>query len=195
MKTFKSIMSWVLPIVVGLLVAMVIRHFIFTMVRVDGPSMEPNLDDNERVAVVKIAKIQHLSVIVFNAYQVDPDARSKTVKYVKRVIGMPGDTVKSEDGRLYVNGKLVPQKFISQYERTQGTTNWDLSTLENRYSWNLKTTKVPKHSYFVLGDHRSVSNDSRYWGFVPANKVLGVVKVPFWDSNKTKRHNINSISY
>ncbi|MCE2138745.1 signal peptidase I, partial [Streptococcus thermophilus] len=49
--------------------------------------------------------------------------------------------------------------------------------------------------YFVLGDHRSVSNDSRYWGFVPANKVLGVVKVPFWDSNKTKRHNINSISY
>lgn len=92
---------------------------------------------------------------------------------------MPGDTVKSEDGRLYVNGKLVPQKFISQYERTQGTTNWDLSTLENRYSWNLKTTKVPQHSYFVLGDHRSVSNDSRYWGFVPANKVLGVVKVPF----------------
>ncbi|WP_087793444.1 signal peptidase I, partial [Lactiplantibacillus plantarum] len=92
MKTFKSIMSWVLPIVVGLLVAMVIRHFIFTMVRVDGPSMEPNLDDNERVAVVKTAKIQHLSVIVFNAYQVDPDARSKTVKYVKRVIGMPGDT-------------------------------------------------------------------------------------------------------
>lgn len=171
MKTFKSIMSWVLPIVVGLLVAMVIRHFIFTMVRVDGPSMEPNLDDNERVAVVKTAKIQHLSVIVFNAYQVDPDARSKTVKYVKRVIGMPGDTVKSEDGRLYVNGKLVPQKFISQYERTQGTTNWDLSTLENRYSWNLKTTKVPQHSYFVLGDHRSVSNDSRYWGFVPANKV------------------------
>ena len=80
MKTFKSIMSWVLPIVVGLLVAMVIRHFIFTMVRVDGPSMEPNLDDNERVAVVKTAKIQHLSVIVFNAYQVDPDARSKTVK-------------------------------------------------------------------------------------------------------------------
>lgn len=64
MKTFKSIMSWVLPIVVGLLVAMVIRHFIFTMVRVDGPSMEPNLDDNERVAVVKTAKIQHLSVIV-----------------------------------------------------------------------------------------------------------------------------------
>lgn len=195
MKTVKSIMSWVLPIVVGLLVAMVIRHYIFTMVRVDGPSMEPNLDNNERVAVVKTAKIRHLSVIVFNAYHVDPDARSKSVKYVKRVVGMPGDTVKSQNGKLYVNGKLVPQQFISQYERTQGTTNWTLNTLSTRYSWRLKTTKVPKNTYFVLGDHRSVSNDSRYWGFVPATKVLGVVKVPFWDSSSTKRHNVNSISY
>ena len=157
--------------------------------------MEPNLDNNERVAVVKTAKIRHLSVIVFNAYHVDPDARSKTVKYVKRVIGMPGDTVKAQDGKLYVNGKVVPQKFISQYERTQGTTNWNLSELSTRYSWRLKTTTVPKNSYFVLGDHRSVSNDSRYWGFVPASSVLGVVKVPFWDSSSTKRHNINSISY
>ncbi|MFC6200699.1 signal peptidase I [Lactiplantibacillus nangangensis] len=195
MKTFKNIMSWVLPIVVGLLIAMLIRHFVFTMVRVDGPSMEPNLENNERVAVVKTAKVRHLSVIVFNAHNVDPDARSKRVKYVKRVIGMPGDTVSSRDGKLYVNGKALSEKFISQFERTQGTGNWDLSGLTDKYSWTIKTTKVPKNSYFVLGDHRSVSNDSRYWGFVPAGKVLGVVKVPFWDTNATKRHNVNSISY
>ncbi|BDZ32355.1 signal peptidase I [Lactiplantibacillus sp. WILCCON 0030] len=195
MKTFKNIMSWVLPIVVGLLIAMVIRHFVFTMVRVDGPSMEPNLENNERVAVVKTAKIKHLSVIVFNAYQVDGDARSKSVKYVKRVIGMPGDTVSSRDGRLYVNGKALSEKFISQFERTQGTGNWTLGELSTKMSWKIKTTKVPKNSYFVLGDHRSVSNDSRYWGFVPAKKILGVVKVPFWDTNATKRHNVNSIGY
>lgn len=195
MKTFKNIMSWVLPIVVGLLVAMVIRHFVFTMVRVDGPSMEPNLENNERVAVVKTAKIHHLSVIVFNAYKVDPDATVKGVKYVKRVIGMPGDTVKAQDGKIYVNGRAISQKFISQFERTQGTGNWDVGSLSNRNGWTLKTTKVPKGSYFVLGDHRSVSNDSRYWGFVPADRVLGVVKVPFWDTSKTKRHNVNSIGY
>ena len=174
---------------------MVIRHFVFTMVRVDGPSMEPNLEDNERVAVVKTAKIKHLSVIVFDAYHVDPAATSKSVKYVKRVIGMPGDTVKAQDGKIYVNGKAISQKFISQFERTQGTGNWDISALSNRNAWALKTTKVPKNSYFVLGDHRSVSNDSRYWGFVPANRVLGVVKVPFWDTSKVKRHNVNSIGY
>lgn len=195
MKTFKNIMSWVLPVVIGLLIAMLIRHFVFTMVRVDGPSMEPNLENNERVAVVKTVKVKHLSVIVFNAHNVDPDARSMSVKYVKRVIGMPGDTVSSRDGKLYVNGKALSEKFISQFERTQGTGNWDLSGLTDKYSWTIRTTKVPKNSYFVLGDHRSVSNDSRYWGFVPADKVLGVVKVPFWDTNATKRHNVNSISY
>ncbi|WP_318767526.1 signal peptidase I [Lactiplantibacillus carotarum] len=195
MKTFKNIMSWVLPIVVGLLIAMVIRHFVFTMVRVDGPSMEPNLENNERVAVVKTAKIKHLSVIVFNAYKVDPDASSKNVKYVKRVIGMPGDTVKAQDGKIYVNGKAISQSFISQFERTQGTGNWDIYALSNRNAWTLKTTKVPKNSYFVLGDHRSVSNDSRYWGFVPKKSVIGVVKVPFWDTSKAKRHNVNSIGY
>jgi len=195
MKIVKNVMSWVLPIVIGLLVAMVIRHFVFSMVRVDGPSMEPNLENNERVAVVKTAKIKHLSVIVFNAYHVDPDARYKSVKYVKRVIGMPGDTVKAQDGKIYVNGKAISQKYISQFERTQGTGSWDLYELSNRNSWTLKTTKVPKNSYFVLGDHRSVSNDSRYWGFVPADRVLGVVKVPIWDKGSTKRHNVNSIGY
>ena len=195
MKTFKNIMSWVLPIVMGLLVATVIRHYVFTMVRVDGPSMEPNLENNERVAVVKTAQIKHLSVIVFNAYKVDPDATSKNVKYVKRVIGMPGDTVRAQDGKIFVNGKAISQKFISQFERTQGTGNWDIAALSNRNNWVLKTTKVPKNNYFVLGDHRSVSNDSRYWGFVPANRVIGVVKIPIWDSHATRRHNVNAIGY
>lgn len=194
MKVFKSIMSWVVPIVIGLLVATIIRYFVFTLVRVDGPSMEPNLENNERVAVVKTAKIRHLSVIVFNAHKVDPIAKTG-VKYVKRVIGMPGDTVKAQDGKIYVNGKVVSQKFISQFERTQGTGNWDLYALGNRNEWADKTVKVPKNSYFVLGDHRSVSNDSRYWGFVPAKKVIGVVKVPLWDTNATRRHNVNSLGY
>ncbi|MFB9769089.1 signal peptidase I [Lactiplantibacillus modestisalitolerans] len=195
MKIVRSILSWVLPIIIGLAIAAVIRQFVFTMVRVDGPSMDPNLENGERVAVVKPLKVRHLSVIVFNAYHVDPDASGKNEKYVKRVIGMPGDTVKAQDGHIYVNGKPISQKFISQFERTQGTGNWDVGSLSERNNWNLKTTKVPANSYFVLGDHRSVSNDSRYWGFVPASRVIGVVKVPLWTSNQTRRHNVNNLAY
>ena len=195
MKVIKEIMSWLIPIAVGLAVAGIISKFVFAMVRVDGPSMEPNLINNERVAVVKVSQVKHLSVIVFNAYHVDPDATSKDVKYVKRVIGMPGDTVSSDNGQIYVNGRKINQDFISNYERTQGTGNWNLLSISNRNGWVSSTTKVPKGYYFVLGDHRSVSNDSRYWGFVPKGKVMGVVKVPFWDTNKTKRHNITALAY
>ncbi len=165
------------------------------MARVDGPSMEPNLINNERLVVWKQAKIKHLSVIVFDAYGEDPTATKPKTDYVKRVIGLPGDTVSSKDGNIYVNGKVVPQKFISMKERTAGTGNWSLKTLSKSWDKNTHATKVPKGEYFVLGDHRSVSNDGRYWGFVPKKKIVGVAKTLFWETNKTKRTNVNSLGY
>lgn len=193
MKAMKEILSWIVPIVIGLLVALLIKQFVFQLVRVDGPSMDPNLSDNERVVVLKQATIHRGSVVVFQAQGVDPTATTKT-DYVKRVIALPGDTVKSEDGNIYVNGKKVKQNYISSDERTTGTGNWTLVSLSNDHAWlkNTDATKVPKGKYFVLGDHRSVSNDGRYWGFVPKSKILGVVKVPFWGSDKTAKKNINT---
>lgn len=196
MQKTKEIMSWILPVLIGLAIALAIKAFVFTRVRVDGPSMEPNLMDAERVLAFKPAKVKHLSVIVFDAYGEDPSAKTHT-NYVKRVIGLPGDKVASKNGYIYVNNKKIKQSFISQTERTSGTGNWTLTTLAKQNGWGKgkKVTVVPKGKYFVLGDHRSVSNDSRYWGFVDQKKVLGVVKVPFWTSSKTKRHNVNSLSY
>ncbi|QBO36294.1 signal peptidase I [Periweissella cryptocerci] len=191
MKIIKGILSWVLPVLIGLAIAMLIRHFLFTLVRVDGTSMTPNLQNNERVWVVKPASIHRGSVIVFNADGEDP-AVTGTKDYVKRVIGMPGDTVSNKDGVLLVNGKQVDENFISKSEATAGTANWDnLEMLGIKQRWqDTPSVKVPKDQYFVLGDHRSVSNDSRYWGFVQKKKILGVVKVPFWLKNPAK-DNIN----
>lgn len=193
MKAMKEVLSWIVPIVIGLLVALLIKQFVFQLVRVDGPSMDPNLSDNERVVVFKQATIHRGSVVVFQAQGVDPSATTKT-DYVKRVIGLPGDTVESKDGNLYVNNKKVKQSYIGTDERTTGTGNWTLSSLSNIHAWskNVNATKVPKGEYFVLGDHRSVSNDGRYWGYVPKSKILGVVKVPFWSSDKTAKNNINT---
>ncbi|EHO53463.1 signal peptidase I [Lentilactobacillus kisonensis] len=195
MKVIREIASWVVPILVGLAIAFIVEKFVFTMARVDGPSMEPNLINNERLIVWKQAKIKHLSVIVFDAHGEDPTATKPKTDYVKRVIGLPGDTVSSKDGNIYVNGKVVPQNFISMNERTAGTGNWDIKSLSKSWPKNTHATKVPKGEYFVLGDHRSVSNDGRYWGFVPKKKIIGVAKTYFWETNKTKRTNVNRLGY
>lgn len=127
MKVIKSGITWLLPIVVGLLIAAVIKQYAFELVRIDGPSMNPNLVDNERTALIKLGKLQRGSVIVFNAKGVDPGATTN-IDYVKRVIGLPGDEIISKDGNIYVNGKKVNQGYINISERTLGTGNWNLSS-------------------------------------------------------------------
>ena len=192
MKAFKELMSWIVPIAIGLLLALLIKQFAFQFVRVDGPSMQPNLKNNERVVCLKQAKIHRGSVVVFDANGVDPQVSVKT-EYVKRVIGLPGDTVEAKNGNLYVNGKKVDQSYISKSERSSGTGTWTLHSISQENSWVLHNGayKVPKGEYFVLGDHRSVSNDSRYWGFVPKSKIVGVVKVGFWNRTQPAKNNIN----
>lgn len=192
MKAFKELMSWIVPIAIGLLLALLIKQFAFQFVRVDGPSMQPNLQNNERVVCLKQAKIHRGSVVVFDANGVDPQVSVKT-EYVKRVIGLPGDTVEAKNGNLYVNGKKVDQSYISKSERSSDTETWTLHSISQENSWVLHNGayKVPKGEYFVLGDHRSVSNDSRYWGFVPKSKIVGVVKVGFWNRTQPAKNNIN----
>ena len=192
MKAFKELMSWIVPSAIGLLLALLIKQFAFQFVRVDGPSMQPNLQNNERVVCLKQAKIHRGSVVVFDANGVDPQVSVKT-EYVKRVIGLPGDTVEAKNGNLYVNGKKVDQSYISKSERSSGTGTWTLHSISQENSWVLHNGayKVPKGEYFVLGDHRSVSNDSRYWGFVPKSKIVGVVKVGFWNRTQPAKNNIN----
>lgn len=193
MKAFRETLSWVIPIVIGLIIALLIKQFFFQVVRVDGPSMQPNLQNNERVFCLKQAKIHRGSVVVFDANGVDPQVSTKT-DYVKRVIGLPGDTVESKNGNIYVNGKKINQSYISKSQRDSGTGNWTLKSISVQNSWlkNSGATKVPKGEYFVLGDHRSVSNDGRYWGFVPKSKIDGVVKVPSWTGTKKTRANVNT---
>lgn len=198
----KFIKNNVLPVVIGIILALLIKQYIFTFATTRGTSMEPNLEDGQWTAVFKTFKVKHLSTIVFDAYKLDPQA-SKGDSYVKRVIGLPGDTVsfKENSGTIYVNGKKIKQNFISQDERTEGTQkensvgDWNLKSLSKSWPTNKNSVKVPKGKYFVLGDHRSVSDDSRYWGFVPESHVTGVVKTLPWSQTKQRRTNINSLGY
>lgn len=107
----KILKGWVLPIAIGLIVGLLIKTFVFTVVRVDGSSMFPNLQDRELVMEIHHAKIKRDSVIVFDAYGVDKHPNvAKNTRYVKRVIALPGDKVEyKNDGTLYVNGKKNPK--------------------------------------------------------------------------------------
>lgn len=192
MRTIKNILGWIIPLVLGLLLAFLFKQYVVQLVHVDGTSMQPNLQNNEWVLAIPMESPKHGSVIVFNADGVDPQVTEKKV-YVKRVIGLPGDTVQADNGHLLVNGHLVNQKYISTSQSRQGTGNWNFKSLAQQYQWpnHSNAITVPPHEYFVLGDHRSVSNDSRYYGFVPASKIYGVVKVPYGIHNQTSRYNVN----
>lgn len=193
MKILRSVLSWVVPILVALVVVLVVRTYLFEIVKVSGGSMEPNLADKERMVVVKPLKLKRLSVIVFDAYGEDPTAAPNT-NYVKRVIGLPGDKVVSKNGYIYVNNRPIKQSFISTAERTTGTGDWTLGSLAKAGNWKYTGNTVPANHYFVLGDHRSISEDGRAWGYVDASKVMGVVKVPFWQGTKTHRDNVNDMA-
>lgn len=193
----RNFLSGLWPIVVGLTIGLIGVNFVASPVTISGDSMQPNLQNNQIVMVNKQGEIKRGEVVVFNAYGVDPSATTPDEKYIKRVIGVPGDTVSDVNGVLRVNGKVVDQSFISENEQV-ATNNrvgdWtSLAELGQSQNWQGPISgKVPAGYYFVLGDHRSISNDSRYWGFVPKNKISGTVWAPPFDNDATE---VNKVSF
>lgn len=193
----RNFLSGLWPIVVGLTIGLIGVNFVASPVTISGDSMQPNLQNNQIVMVNKQGEIKRGEVVVFNAYGVDPSATTPDEKYIKRVIGVPGDTVSDVNGVLRVNGKVVDQSFISENEQV-ATNNrvgdWtSLAELGQSQNWQGPISgKVPAGYYFVLGDHRSISNDSRYWGFVPKNKISDTVWAPPFDNDATE---VNKVSF
>lgn len=193
----RNFLSGLWPIVEGLTIGLIGVNFVASPVTISGDSMQPILQNNQIVMVNKQGEIKRGEVVVFNAYGVDPSATTPDEKYIKRVIGVPGDTVSDVNGVLRVNGKVVDQSFISENEQV-ATNNrvgdWtSLAELGQSQNWQGPISgKVPAGYYFVLGDHRSISNDSRYWGFVPKNKISGTVWAPPFDNDATE---VNKVSF
>ena len=162
-KTVSEIKDWAISIVVAVALAMFIRTFIVELYVVDGPSMRPTLESEERLVVNKFIyrfrPPEKGEVLVFQ-YPRDPSR-----DFIKRVIATPGDTVEIREGRVLVNDQLLTEDYI----------------LEKTRSEYPKAT-VPEGHIFVMGDNRNNSEDSRFAdvGFVPYDLIKGKAMLVFW---------------
>jgi signal peptidase I len=177
-KTAKNeTWEWIKALAIAGVLVFVIRYFVFAPFIVEGPSMEPNFYTNERLIVNKILydirPPKRGEVIVFHA----PEGKD----YIKRVIALPGETVKVEGDNVYINGQVMEQTFIKAAIDKAAKEGRPYNTLAN-----YKETKVPEGTIFAMGDNRSNSKDSRdpTVGFVPYKEIVGRADLIFWPVNK-----------
>ncbi|WP_424349845.1 signal peptidase I [Latilactobacillus sp. 5-91] len=168
MSSIKSIKSMRIYVLIGItiLVTLLCQAFVLTNKLVDGPSMKPNYISGKYVLVSKLSTVRHESVIVFKA----PDKANE--HYIKRVVGVPGDQVEMNDDQLYVNHHLVPEPYLkkSRYQWYQERLD------EVSFTNDFGPITLKKDEYYVLGDNRPISNDSRSFGPISGTTIEGVVK-------------------
>ena len=159
-------------IIVALVIALLVRQFLFAPVSVDGESMMPTLKDGDRIVLNKFEKIDRFDIVVFPG----PDDPSRL--YIKRVIGLPGDEITIQDDILYINGKKVDEPYLDVFKAKLKENQ--LLTGDFTLMGKTGESKVPEGEYFVMGDNRSNSKDSRIFGFVHADKIDGTAEFRIW---------------
>lgn len=152
----------------ALLLVVICRTFLFTPVVVKGESMEPTFEEDDKLLVSKISKIERFDKIVFQAANQDE-------KHIKRVIGLPGDEIVMEDDQLSINGQIYDEAYVNQQQIVANKVTGDF-TLEQLTG----SQYVPEGYLFVLGDNRRKSGDSRQYGFVSMDAVIGEVKLRYY---------------
>jgi len=161
---------WARDLIISLAISAFIIIFLYQPVKVEGTSMMPSLEDQERIFVNKfvyrLESIERGDIVVFR-YPRDP---SKS--YIKRVIGMAGDRIRIDGGQVYVNDELLNEDYVPAVYA-------DLRSYPEAV--------VPPNSYFVLGDHRSMSNDSRDFGAVNQSFIYGKAVFGYWPMDKLGR--------
>ncbi len=159
----EELVAWVKTLISAAVYAVLIVTFGFQVARVEGQSMAPTLEDQDRLIVNKLVyRIgePRRGDIVMLYYPLSPDK-----SFVKRVIAEEADTVRIVDGRVYVNDIPLNDDYVPPAYR--GHDEWGPQV-------------IPEGYYFVMGDHRNNSSDSRVWGFVPKKYIIGKVQVRWW---------------
>lgn len=171
-KSFSErVWEWTKALTVAMGMALFIRYFVLIPVQVEGSSMEPTLQPASFILYHHLNPIQRFDIILFH------DDHGEV--YIKRVVGLPGETIAYQDDRLYINGELIKEPFLAQVreENQIYTTDFSITEAANEQ-------EVPEGHFFVLGDNRPRSKDSRMFGFVPEASVEGKAQVVIYPLNQ-----------
>lgn len=163
----RPLRLWVRDLVFSVGISFFIITFLYQPVKVEGTSMLPRLEDQDRLFINKFVyrfeKIERGDVVVFN-YPRDPQK-----SYIKRVIALPGDTLLVDEGQVFVNGRKLPEPYVPDRYR-------DIRSIASM--------TIPPHEYFVMGDHRSISSDSRDFGPVERHYIYGKAEFVYWPTDQ-----------
>jgi signal peptidase I len=173
----RTAVEWIVLIGGALLIALIVKTFLFQAFYIPSDSMVPTLKTNDRVIVNKLSYKLHSvhrgDIVVFKTPK-GPDGNpiDPTIKdLVKRVIGLPGDVVSAKDGKILVNGKVLKESYLPA-----GT----ISDCSGFAAQCFPTGPIPADHYWVMGDNRTQSRDSRYFGAITKSEIVGRVFVRIW---------------
>lgn len=173
---FQELLSIIKYVLVLLVVFFFTYKYFYAPVMVEGDSMKPTLLDGDYILLNKFSDIEPFDIVVF------PPPDDEDTQYIKRVIGMPGDRVEYHEDILYINGDEVDEFFLDNAEDAEFYSSGDYSLLTL-----LGVEEVPAGQYFVLGDNRLNSRDSRSFGFVDEEAIIGKAAFRYWPFDRIGR--------
>jgi signal peptidase I len=178
-RTSRWLREGIVVVVVAVLVAVLLRTFVVQTFYIPSGSMEPTLQVGDRILVNKLSYDLHSvhrgDIVVFGRPALENCGGPEVNDLVKRVIGLPGDVLSLSGGYVYVDGRRLDETWLPQSE--QGVTT--AGPIGNRYNL-VHAYRIPANDYFVMGDNRTDSCDSRYWGPIPKSLIVGKVSLRVW---------------
>ncbi|MDS1029927.1 signal peptidase I [Bacillota bacterium LX-D] len=167
-KKRSTLFEFLESVVIAVILAFVIRMFLFQPFYIPSGSMEPTLQVNDRIIVNKLtyrfSEPKRGDIIVFK-FPLDPSR-----DYIKRLIGLPGETLEIKNSVIYINNKPIKESYLPP----------------NLHFADFPPVKIPKNAYFMMGDNRNNSQDSRYWGTLQKNLIIGKAQLIYWPLNRLK---------
>jgi len=177
----RALVEWIVILMIALVASLLIKTFAIQAFFVPSTSMWPTLKPHDRVLVNKLAydfhPVHEGDIVVFRRPPLDTDTAVPDL--IKRVVGLPGQTIYVANCRVYINGKPLKQPYLPR--------GWQLATSPYCTTWTPSYPnpyKVPLGHYFVMGDNRKDSYDSRYWGPLPSNYIVGRAFLRVWPPSR-----------